>query len=99
MRVPGKRGTALQSFGGVAAGDLDTVMNGSRELKSLRQVRDTENTRKHIFWSGYWLLGRFRAKNGGSQEPAKRRTFPIFAGTHRFSWSKIGDFALGHETI
>ena len=46
-----------------------------------------------------WLLGRFRAKNGGSQEPAKRRTFPIFAGTHRFSWSKIGDFALGHETI
>ena len=46
-----------------------------------------------------WLLGRFRAKNGGSQEPAKRRTFPIFAGTHRFSWSKIGDFALGHGTI
>jgi hypothetical protein len=28
-------------------------MNGSRELKSLRQVRDTEKMRKHIFWSGY----------------------------------------------
>ena len=53
-------------------------------VKTLRQVRDTENMRKHIFWSGYWLLGRFRAKNGGSQEPAKRRTFPIFAGTPVF---------------
>ena len=44
-----------------------------------------------------WLLGRFRAKNGGSQEPAKRRTFPIFAGTHRFSWSTQQDwrFCIG----
>lgn len=28
-------------------------MNRSCELKTLRQVRDTENMRNHILWSGY----------------------------------------------
>ena len=66
---------------------------GDEPVTRVKNPQASKRHRKHektLFLE--WLLGRFRAKNGGSEKPAKRRTFPIFAGTHRFSWSKQQDW-------
>ena len=56
---------------------------GDEPITRVKNPQASKRHRKHektLFLE--WLLGRFRAKNGGSEKPAKRRTFPILAGTH-----------------